>query len=151
MGTFYRSKHEFILVFKVGTAAHTNSFGLGDSGRYRTNIWDYPGVNTFKTGRMDELNMHPTAKPVALVADAIRDCSKRGQIVLDPFAGSGTTLIAAEKTGRRARLIEFDPAYCDSILLRRFAEVTGKEAQLAATGEGFEAVTESRGTGVIVS
>jgi DNA modification methylase len=94
--------------------------------------------------------MHPVAKPVALVADAIRDCSKRGQIVLDPFAGSGTTLIAAEKTGRRARLIEFDPAYCDGIL-RRFAQVTGKEARLAATGEGFEAVMESRGTSVSLS
>ncbi|MDQ6869423.1 MAG: site-specific DNA-methyltransferase [Pseudomonadota bacterium] len=150
MGTFYRSKHEFVLAFKVGTAAHTNSFGLGDSGRYRTNVWDYAGVNTFKAGRMDELSMHPTTKPVALVADAIRDCSKRGQIVLDPFAGSGTTLIAAEKTGRRARLIEFDPAYCDSIL-RRFAHVTGKEARLAATGEGFEALMESRGTSVSLS
>jgi DNA modification methylase len=81
--------------------------------------------------------MHPVAKPVALVADAIRDCSKRGQIVLDPFAGSGTTLIAAEKTGRRARLIEFDPAYCDSIL-RWFAQVTGREARLSATGEELE-------------
>jgi DNA modification methylase len=94
--------------------------------------------------------MHPVAKPVALVADAIRDCSKRGQIVLDPFAGSGTTLIAAEKTGRRALLIEFDPAYCDSIL-RRFAQVTGREARLAATGEEFEAVMESRGTSVSLS
>jgi DNA modification methylase len=94
------------------------------------------GCEYFKAGRMDELSMHPTVKPVALVADAIRDCSKRGQIVLDPFAGSGTTLIAAEKTGRRARLIEFDPAYCDSIL-RRFAQVTGKQARLAATGEGL--------------
>jgi len=150
MGTFYRSKHEFVLAFKVGTAAHINSFGLGDSGRYRTNVWDYAGVNTFKGGRLDELSWHPTAKPVALVADAIRDCSKRGQIVLDPFAGSGTTLIAAEKTGRRARLIEFDPAYCDGIL-RRFAQVTGKEAHLAATGEGFEAVKEARGTSVSLS
>jgi DNA modification methylase len=109
-------------------------------------VWDYAGVNTFKAGRLDELSGHPTAKPVALVADAIRDCSKRGQIVLDPFAGSGTTLIAAEKTGRRARLIEFDLAYCD-----RFAQVTGKEAHLAATGEGFEAVKESRGTSVSLS
>jgi DNA modification methylase len=94
---------------------------------------------------MDELGMHPTVKPVALVADAIRDCSRRGEIVLDPFAGSGTTLIAAEKTGRRARLIEFDPAYCD-VIVRRFEQVTGKEARLAATREGFEAVTESRRT-----
>jgi DNA modification methylase len=143
MGTFYRSKHEFVLAFKVGTAAHTNSFGLGDSGRYRTNVWDYAGVNTFKATRLDELGMHPTVKPVALVADAIRDCSKRGQIVLDPFGGSGTTLIAAEKTGRRARLIEFDPAYCDGIV-RRFERLTGKEARLAATGDGLEAVMELR-------
>ena len=114
MGTFYRSKHELVFVFKVGTAPHTNSFGLGDTGRYRTNVWDYAGVNTLKPGRMDELAMHPTVKPVALVADAIRDCSKRGEIVLDPFAGSGTTLIGTEKTGRCARVIEFDPAYCEA-------------------------------------
>ncbi len=143
MGTFYRSKHELVLAFKVGTAAHTNSFGLGESGRYRTNVWDYAGVNTFKSGRMDELGLHPTTKPVALVADAIRDCSRRAEIVLDPFAGSGTTLIAAEKTGRRARLIEFDPAYCDGIV-GRFEKVTGKQARLAATGEEFEIVMESR-------
>jgi DNA modification methylase len=150
MGTFYRSKHEFVLVFKVGTAAHTNSFGLGDSGRYRSNVWDYAGVNAFKAGRMDELSLHPTVKPVALVADAIKDCSKRGEIVLDPFGGSGTTLIAAEKTGRRARLIEFDPAYCDGIM-RRFEQVTGKEACLAATGQGFEAVKEARETAMSLS
>lgn len=87
--------------------------------------------------------MHPTVKPVALVAEAIKDCSRRGEIVLDPFAGSGTTLVAAEKTGRRARLIEFDPAYCDQIL-RRFEQVTGKQAKLAATGQSFEAVAEER-------
>ncbi len=143
MGTFYRSKHELVLAFKVGTAAHTNSFGLGESGRYRTNVWDYAGVNTLKSGRMDELGMHPTVKPVGLVADAIRDCSRRAEIVLDPFAGSGTTLIAAEKTGRRARLIEFDPAYCDGIV-GRFEKVTGKQARLAATGEEFEVVMGSR-------
>src|SRR3954453_7168053 len=97
-----RSKHELVFVFKVGTAPHTNTFGLGDTGRYRTNVWDYPGVNTFKPGRMSELAMHPTVKPVALVADAIRDSSKRGEAVLDCFAGSGTTLIAAEKCGRQA-------------------------------------------------
>jgi DNA modification methylase len=143
MGTFYRSKHELVLVFKIGTAPHTNSFGLGDTGRYRTNVWDYAGVNTFRKGRMDELGMHPTAKPVAMVADAIRDCSKRGEIVLDPFGGSATTLIAAEKTGRLARLVEFDPAYCDSAL-RRFEKLTGREARLAATDDGFEAVMEAR-------
>jgi len=87
--------------------------------------------------------MHPTVKPVALVADAIRDCSRRGETVLDPFGGSGTTLIAAEKTGRRARLIEFDPAYCDQIL-RRFERVTGEQPRLAATGQVFEVVAEER-------
>ncbi len=143
MGTFYRSKHELVFVFKVGTAPHTNSFGLGDTGRYRTNVWDYAGVNTMKAERMDELAMHPTVKPVALVADAIKDCSKRGEIVLDPFAGSGSTLIAAEKTGRRARAIEYDPAYCD-VIVRRFQHVTGKHAKLAATGASFEDVADER-------
>jgi len=143
MGTFYRSKHEFVFVFKVGNAPHTNTFGLGDTGRYRTNVWDYAGVNTMKSGRMDELAMHPTVKPVALVADAIRDCSKRGEVVLDCFAGSGTTLIAAEKCGRRARVIEFDPAYCDRIV-KRFETFTGKQARLAESGEIFEDVAVIR-------
>jgi len=143
MGTFYRSKHELIFVFKTGGAPHTNTFGLGDTGRYRTNVWDYAGVNTLRVGREEELAMHPTVKPVALVADAIRDCSRRGEVVLDPFAGSGSTLIAAEKTGRRARVVELDPQYCDTIL-RRFAAVTGKQATLAASGESFEAVAEER-------
>src|SRR3989441_12432476 len=97
MGTFYRSKHELIFVFKVGSASHLNTFGLGETGRYRTNVWDYPGVNSFRAGRT-ELTLHPTVKPVALVADAIKDCSRRGDIVLDPFGGSGTTLIAAQKS-----------------------------------------------------
>ena len=118
MGTFYRSKHELVFVFKVGTAPHVNTFGLGDTGRYRTNIWDYAGVNTFRAGRLEELEFHPTVKPVDLVSDAIKDCSRRAGIVLDPFGGSGTTLIAAQKSGRRARLIEYDPSYCDVILRR---------------------------------
>jgi DNA modification methylase len=143
MGSFYRSKHELVFVFKVGTAPHTNTFGLGDTGRYRTNVWDYAGVNTFRSGRLDELSMHPTVKPVALVADAMKDCSRRGEIVLDPFAGSGTTLVAAQKTGRLARVIEYDPAYCDQIV-RRFEALTGKQAKLAATGETFETVAEAR-------
>jgi DNA modification methylase len=150
MGSFYRSKHELVFVFKIGTAPHINTFGLGDTGRYRTNVWDYPGVNSFGNRRMDELAMHPTVKPVALVADAIRDCSKRGGIVLDPFGGSGTTLIAAQTTGRIARLIEFDPAYCDA-MLRRFEGLTGKEAKLAATGEGFEDVEQVRGKAALFS
>ncbi len=130
-----------MFVFKVGSAPHTNTFGLGESGRYRTNVWDYAGVNTLRAGRAEELAMHPTVKPVALVAEAIKDCSRRGEIVLDPFAGSGTTLIAAEKTGRRARVVEFDPAYCDQIV-RRFEQVTGKQATLAANGQSFETVAD---------
>ena len=143
MGTFYRSKHEMVFVFKVGTAPHTNTFGLGDGGRYRTNVWDYAGVNTMKKGRMDELEMHPTVKPVALVADALLDVTKRGELVLDPFGGSGTTLIAAEKTGRTARLIEFDPLYCD-VIVRRFEGFSGKRAKLAETGATFEDLAEVR-------
>jgi DNA modification methylase len=143
MGTFYRSKHELVFVFKVGTAAHTNTFGLGDSGRYRSNVWDFAGVNTLRAGRSEDLAMHPTVKPVALVAEAIKDCSKRGEIVLDPFGGSGTTLIAAEKTGRLARLIEFDPAYCDTVV-RRFERVTGKQATHSASDLSFEEVAQER-------
>ena len=143
MGTFYRSKHELVFVFKVGTAPHENSFGLGDTGRYRTNVWDYPGVSSMGAARGEALAMHPTVKPVALVADAIRDCSKRGEIVLDAFGGSGSTLIAAERCGRTARLIEFDPLYCDTIV-RRYERLTGKRATLAATGEAFEEVEAQR-------
>jgi DNA modification methylase len=143
MGTFYRSKHELVFVFKVGTASHTNTFGLGDGGRYRTNVWDYAGVNTLQPDRREDLSMHPTVKPVALVAEAIKDCSRRGEIVLDPFGGSGTTLIAAHKTGRVARLIEYDPAYCDTIL-HRFARFAGKQATYAASGMSFEEIAEER-------
>jgi DNA modification methylase len=143
MGTFYRSKHELVFVFKVGTATHVNSFGLGDTGRYRTNVWDYPGISSMGTGRMDELSMHPTVKPAALVADAIRDCSLRGDIVLDSFGGSGTTLIAAETCGRAARLIEYDPAYCDTIVLR-WERMTGKPAILSSTDRAFENVAAAR-------
>src|SRR5712691_8851260 len=133
MGTFYRSKHELVLVFKNGEAPHVNTFELGQHGRSRTNIWEYAGVNTFRAGRMEDLAMHPTVKPTALIADAIRDVTRRGGVVLDPFAGSGTTIIAAEKTGRHARAIELDPHYCD-VTIRRWQQYTGKAAQLAGTG-----------------
>ena len=113
MGTFYRSRHELVFAFKNGTAPHVNSFELGQHGRYRTNVWHYRGVNTFSAGRMEELALHPTVKPVAMIADAIKDVSDRGGIVLDCFGGSGSTLIAAHKTGRRARVIELDPLYVD--------------------------------------
>ena len=144
MGTFYRSKHELVFVFKVGASAHTNNFGLGETGRYRTNVWDYAGISSFSSTRDDELALHPTVKPVALVADAIKDCSKRGDIILDPFGGSGTTLIAAEITGRCARLIEYDPIYCDTII-RRYEEFTGKKAKLLSSGAAFEDVAADRG------
>lgn len=143
MGSFYRSKHELVFAFKIGTAPHVNSFGLGETGRYRTNVWDYAGISSISSTRAEELAMHPTVKPVALVADAIRDCSKRGDLVLDPFGGSGTTLIAAEKCGRAARLIEYDPGYCDTIIAR-WERLTGKRAVLASTGEAFEDVAETR-------
>jgi DNA modification methylase len=143
MGSFYRSKHELIFVFKQGTAEHTNSFGMGETGRYRTNVWDYAGISSTGANRREELSMHPTVKPVALIADAIRDCSRRGEIVLDCFAGSGSTLIAAEKTGRKARLIEYDPLYCD-IIVQRWEMLTGKRATLASTGQAFEDVADGR-------
>jgi DNA modification methylase len=142
MGSFYRSKHEHIFVWKSGMAAHVNNFELGQYGRYRTNVWDYAGVNTFGSKRMDELQMHPTVKPVALVADAIKDCSKQGDLVLDPFCGSGTIIVAAERTGRKARALEIDPAYVD-VAIRRWEKLTGKSATLS-TGGTFEEITEQR-------
>lgn len=141
MGSFYRSKHELIFVFKAGRGEHTNTFGLGETGRYRTNVWDYAGISSMTASRSEELAMHPTVKPVALIADALRDCSRRGEIVLDAFGGSGSTLIAAEKTGRVARLIEYDRAYCDTII-RRWQLFTGKQATLSKSGETFEEVTD---------
>ena len=138
MGTFYRSRHELIFAFKSGTAPHINSFELGQHGRYRTNVWEYRGVNTLKPDRMAELELHPTVKPVEMIADALKDCSKRGGIVLDPFGGSGSTLIAAAKTGRRARLAELDPIYVDRIV-RRWQTWAKDDAVHAETGESFEA------------
>jgi len=143
MGSLYRSQHELVFVFKSGTAPHINNVELGKHGRYRTNVWSYAGVNSFG-GNRDDLSLHPTVKPVAMVADAIRDCSHRKAIVLDAFAGSGTTLIAAEKTGRRGYGIEIDPAYCD-VTIRRLHAVCGLDAVLEATGQSFaEAEAEER-------
>jgi len=143
MGTFYRSKHEMVFVYKVGTGPHVNSFGLGETGRYRTNVWDYAGVNSFSSERDTDLSMHPTVKPVALIADAIEDCSRRGDIVLDGFSGSGSTMIAAEKVGRQARLIEYDSVYCDTIV-RRWQDYTGKKATHADSGALFEDIEDDR-------
>ena len=136
-GSFYRSQHELVFVFKHGTAPHLNTFGLGTNGRNRSNVWRYAGVNTFRSGRMDELRMHPTAKPVAMLADAMRDCSRRGSIVLDAFCGSGSTIIAAEQTGRRAYCIELDTKYAD-VAIRRWQKLTKRDAILAETGETFD-------------
>jgi len=133
MGSFYRSRHELIFAFKVGTAPHVNAFELGQHGRYRTNVWEYRGVNTMRAGRMEELALHPTVKPVQMIADAIKDVSGRGEIVLDLFGGSGSTLIAAEKTGRRAFLCELDPVYCDRIL-RRWETYAKDDAERVVCG-----------------
>ena len=143
MGAFYRSAHEFVFAFKRGTAKHVNNFGLGGGGRYRTNVWSYPGANTFRRGRDADLALHPTVKPIALVADAIMDVSHRGDIVLDPFGGSGTTLLAAERTGRLARLIELDPLYVD-VIVRRWLALGGRQAILASTGQAFAEVEAAR-------
>jgi DNA modification methylase len=133
MGTFYRSRHELIFAFKNGNAPHLNSFELGQHGRYRTNVWEYKGANTFKSGRQEELALHPTVKPVQMIADAIKDVSGRNDIVLDLFGGSGSTLIAAHKTGRIAFLCELDPIYCDRIIAR-YEAFAKDEAQLVACG-----------------
>jgi DNA modification methylase len=142
-GTFYRSQHEHIAVYVAGKSPPTNNFKLGERGRYRTNVWRYAGFNTFGRDRDSTLSAHPTVKPVALVVDALRDCSKRGEIVLDPFGGSGTTMIAAERTGRMARLMEIDPIYCD-VILRRWQTFSGKDARLAESNETFAQVQARR-------
>ena len=143
MGTFYRSRHELVFAFKHGTAAHINAFELGQHGRYRTNVWEYRGVNSGGSQRLEELALHPTVKPVAMIADAIKDCSKRGGIILDPFGGSGSTLIAAAKAGRQARLAELDPVYVDRTI-RRWQSWANDDGVLAATGETFEVVALRR-------
>lgn len=140
MGSLYRSRHEFVFVFKAGDDRHTNNVQLGKYGRYRTNVWEYPGVNSFG-GNQSDLALHPTVKPVAMIMDAIKDCSRPGEIVLDPFGGSGTTLIAAEKTRRQARLIELDPLYCD-VIIRRWQDLTGQDAVHAVTGKTFNQIAQ---------
>lgn len=143
LGSLYRSQHELILVLKKGAAPPINNIQLGRFGRYRTNVWRYPGANSFGKDRDAGLAMHPTVKPVAMVADAILDCSKRGGIILDAFAGSGSTVIAAEKSGRRCYAVELDPIYVDTAV-RRWQDFTGHEAVHAKTGATFNQVAESR-------
>jgi DNA modification methylase len=139
MGSLYRSQHELILLFKHGRAPHRNNVQLGRFGRNRSNVWHYPGVNSFARNGAEGnlLALHPTVKPVAMIADAILDCTTRGDIVLDAFLGSGTTLIAAERNGRRCYGLELDPAYVDTII-RRWQALTGGTAHHAASGRSFD-------------
>ena len=131
---------------KVGDGPHLNNVELGRHGRNRSNVWTYPGANTFRSGRMADLAAHPTVKPVALVADAIRDCSRRGDIVLDPFMGVGTTILAADRIGRRACGIEIDPLYVDAAI-RRWQQVTKRDAILEGTRKTFDEVAKERRRG----
>jgi DNA modification methylase len=147
MGSFYRSQHELIFAFKAGTGRHVNNFGLGDNGRYRTNVWSYAGANTFRKGRDRDLEDHPTIKPLAMVMDAMLDCSNRGDLVLDPFCGSGTTLIAAHRTKRRGAAIELDPLYVDTSL-RRLSSTSRLTPRLA-DGRTWEEVAGARLAGEV--
>ena len=146
MGSFYRSQHELIFLYKKGTASHTNNIQLGRFGRNRTNVWKYAGSHSFGRKQGDEnlLALHPTAKPVAMVADALLDASERGQAVLDPFVGSGTTVLAAEQTGRIAYAMDLEPKYVD-VAVRRWQKKTGLSAVHAVTGETFDSRGESAG------
>lgn len=137
MGSFYRSQHELIAVFKKGDKPHINNVQLGKFGRNRTNVWTYPGCNSFGSDRDEALAIHPTVKPVAMIADAIRDCSHRNDVILDPFVGSGTLFVACERTGRIGYGIELDPYYVDTAI-RRWQRETGEAAIHAPSGETFE-------------
>jgi DNA modification methylase len=142
-GSLYRSHHELVFAYRVGDAPHRNNVELGKHGRNRTNVWEYASVNTFKGSRRHDLAMHPTCKPVQMVADALKDVTRPGEIVLDGFLGSGTTLIACERTGRACRGVEIDPIYVDTIIAR-FAALTGIQAILEETGETFDQVRARR-------
>ncbi|MEW6748070.1 MAG: DNA methyltransferase, partial [Planctomycetota bacterium] len=142
MGSLLRSQHELVFMFKEPSAPHINNVQLGKFGRNRTNVWDYPGAASLR----EELELHPTPKPVALVADAIRDVSNRNDLVLDAFSGSGTTIIAAASTGRRARVIELDPYYVD-VAIRRWEAWSGERARHMETGLSFAELEERRGEG----
>ena len=137
MGSLYRSKHELIFVYRVGQAPHFNAVELGKHGRNRTNVWDYASVNTVAGSRREDLKLHPTVKPTALVADAIQDVTRRGDLVLDVFSGSGTTLVASERTGRRFCGVEIDPAYVD-VAIDRWEAMTGRKAELQQEGRRHE-------------
>ena len=143
MGSLYRSQHELIFVLKKGKAPHLNAVELGRNGRNRSNVWAYPGVSGFGADKARERDMHPTVKPLALVKDALLDCTRKGDLVLDLFGGSGTTLIAAEKAGRRCRMAELDPKYAD-VIVRRWEALSGQEAAHEALGLTFRAMSFGR-------
>jgi len=134
LGSLYRSQHELIPFFKKGNAPHTNNVELGKNGRWRSNVWNYPGASSLGSESRKGLEFHPTVKPVAMLEDAILDVTKRDDVILDPFMGSGSTLIAAEKTGRRCRAIELDPLYVD-LTIKRFEILTGQSAALEKANE----------------
>ena len=142
-GSLYRSKHELIAVLKSGDAPHINNIELGTNGRYRTNVLDYPGGTSPNSKRQEELALHPTLKPTALIADLMRDCSRRNGIILDPFAGSGTVCLAAERSGRVARAIEIDPIYVD-VAVARWERMTGGQAVHSQTGMSFLEIKAKR-------
>jgi len=148
MGSLYRSQHELVFVFRKGREGHRNNVQLGRFGRNRTNLWTYPGVNTFRPGRMEELIAHPTAKPVAMIRDALMDVTARGEIVLDSFLGAGATLMAAEQIGRFARGMEIDPAYVD-VTLRRWRKETGVEPVRVRDGIDLSALEETASEGIV--
>jgi DNA modification methylase len=143
MGSLYRSQHELLPLFKKGKASHVNNVELGKHGRWRSNVWSYPGASTVGSESRKGLQHHPTVKPVAMLEDALLDVTQRGDIVLDPFLGSGSTLIAAEKTGRCCRGVELDPLYVD-VILRRYEAVTGQAGVLESTGEPIAELAERR-------
>jgi DNA modification methylase len=143
MGSQYRSQHELLPLFKICAAQHVNNIELGKHGRWRSNIWTYPGASSMGSDARRGLVDHPTVKPVAMLEDALLDMTNRDEIVLDPFLGSGSTLIAAEKTGRCCRGLELDPLYVD-VILRRYHEVTGEQGILRETGETFPTLTKRR-------
>ena len=134
MGSFYRSKHELVAIFKKGKAKHQNHIQLGKNGRYRTNVWDYPGISATNPKSLELLKLHPTVKPVALLHDILLDASSKNDIVLDCFGGSGSTLLAAERCKRRARLIEINPRYVD-VCIYRWEKETGKKVKLVKNYE----------------
>jgi DNA modification methylase len=136
-GSFYRSQHELIGVFRVGATPHLNTIELGRHGRSRSNVWHYAGANSFRAGRLSDLRTHPTIKPVAMIAEAMKDCTRRNEIVLDTFCGSGTTILAAERVGRRGRGLEIDPGYVD-VAVRRWQAFSGRDALHVGSDLTFE-------------